>query len=148
MPKPTLEDAIILATELHGGQVDKTGQPYILHCLRVMLNRSLTSDEERIAAVLHDVVEDCGITLENLRERGYSEGVIEAVGYITKLPTEEDNYDAFIERVLTGPITARKVKLADLRDNADLSRFVNPGAKDLARTEKYEKAIQKIEATL
>ena len=144
--KPTLEDAIVLAAQLHKGQVDKAGVSYILHTLRVMQDPTLTSEDERIVAVLHDTVEDCDITLEQLRERGYSVQVVDALDFLTKLPEEESNYDAFIERVQSGPLLARKVKLADLRDNADLSRLANPTEKDLARQEKYRRAIAALES--
>lgn len=148
MVHPTLEDAIILATNLHRGQLDKSGQPYILHCLRAMLNPLLQSEEEKIVAVLHDTIEDCGITFKDLHEFGYGNSVIEALGYVTKLPEEEADYEAFINRVITGPIIARKVKLADLYDNADLLRFAKPTEEDLIRAAKYEKAIKKILVTL
>ncbi len=146
--KPTLEDAVALASALHKGQKDKAGASYILHPLRVMLNPLLTTDEERIAAVLHDTVEDCDITLEQLRERGYSAEVVEALSFLTKLPEEEDDYDAFIERILGGLLIARKVKLADLHDNADLSRFAHPTEKDVKRQEKYKRAIARLEGSL
>jgi len=61
----TLERAIALAAKAHEGQVDKAGAPYILHPLRMMLK--LSSTDERITAVLHDVVEDCGVTFDALR---------------------------------------------------------------------------------
>ncbi len=63
---PTVEDAIALAVEAHRGQKDKSGQPYILHPLRVMFSRN--SEIERIVAVLHDVVEDTGRTIDDLRK--------------------------------------------------------------------------------
>jgi (p)ppGpp synthase/HD superfamily hydrolase len=71
MPHPTLEDAIAFAAEKHGAEPkpDKAGQPYILHPLRVMLDPSLRTDEERITAVLHDIMEDCGVTAEQLRQK-------------------------------------------------------------------------------
>ena len=73
-----LEKAIKIALEAHTGQVDKGGNPYILHPLRVML--SLNSEEERIVGVLHDVVEDCeGWTWERLKEEGCSDEIIAAL---------------------------------------------------------------------
>ena len=61
MPHPTLEDAIAFAAKAHEAQRDKAGEHYILHLLRVMLDPSLRTVEERITAVLHDVMEDCGV---------------------------------------------------------------------------------------
>jgi (p)ppGpp synthase/HD superfamily hydrolase len=136
---PTLEDAIILAVQAHCGQKDKAGQPYFLHPLRVML--SMETETERMAAVLHDVVEDTGVTLEDLRTRGYPEEVIMAVEALTRRETE--TYDQFIERVGRNPM-ARKVKIADLQDNIDLGRLADPGPRDLARVDKYRRALEKL----
>ncbi len=145
LKKPTLEDAIALAAQLHKGQRDKAGKHYILHPLRVMHDPSLTTDEERKVAVLHDTIEDTGITAAELRKLGYSKKVVDALVLLTKLPEEENNYDAFIERIRTGPSKiARKVKLADLRDNADLTRFAAPTEQDIRRQEKYKRAIAKL----
>ncbi len=138
----TLERAIALAAQAHEGQVDKAGAPYILHPLRMML--SVDTPEARVAAVLHDVVEDTPVSLEELRAEGFSEAVIGAVEALTKRPEEEDDYDAFIRRVAPNPL-ARQVKLADLRDNCDVSRIAQPSEKDWRRIEKYKRAIQYLE---
>jgi (p)ppGpp synthase/HD superfamily hydrolase len=138
----TLERAIALAAQAHEGQVDKAGAPYILHPLRMML--SVDTPEARVAAVLHDVVEDTPVSLEELRVEGFSEAVIGAVEALTKRPEEEDDYDAFIRRVAPNPL-ARQVKLADLRDNCDVSRIAQPREKDWRRIEKYKRAIQYLE---
>ncbi|HEY4520051.1 MAG TPA: GTP pyrophosphokinase [Candidatus Paceibacterota bacterium] len=147
MRKPKLEDAVALAAALHRGQVDKIGVCYLLHPLRVMLDPSLQTDEERITAVLHDTVEDCGITFGQLRRLGYSEKVLEALGFLTKLPHEEVDYAAFIQRIRRGPPLARKVKLADLRDNTNPSRMMPPNEHNNARQERYRRAIETLEAT-
>ena len=132
---PTLEDAIALAALAHKGQVDKAGAPYILHPLRMALG--LATEEERIVAVLHDVVEDTHHTLEDLRRLGYPEAVLTAVECVTR--REAESYAEFIERCRANE-TARRVKLADLRDNLDLSRIPSPTEKDLARLERYRTA--------
>lgn len=82
----TLERAIVIASLAHAKQADKAGAPYILHPLRVML--SVRGEEERIAAVLHDVVEDTPWTLEALREQGFSDAVVSAVDALTRRPSE------------------------------------------------------------
>lgn len=56
-----LDKAILIASTAHQGQMDKAGEPYILHPLRVMFTRR--TETERICAVLHDVIEDTNITL-------------------------------------------------------------------------------------
>jgi (p)ppGpp synthase/HD superfamily hydrolase len=135
----TLERAIVIAAEAHAGVVDKAGQPYILHPLRVMLR--LSTLEERIAAVLHDVLEDTGVTCEELRREGFSEGVIEALESVTKRAGED--YETFVRRAAANPV-GRNVKLADLADNSDRSRLPNPTLEDEARFAKYERAMNAI----
>ena len=137
----TVERAIEIAANAHAGQVDKAGAPYVLHPLRMML--SLDAPEERMAAVLHDVVEDTLVALERLRAAGFPQAVIEAVDVLTKRKGED--YDDFIRRVAPNPL-ARRVKLADLRDNCDLSRIAQPTEKDRARIEKYGRAIKYLES--
>ncbi|MDR8363248.1 MULTISPECIES: HD domain-containing protein [Pseudomonas] len=132
----TLERAIAIAAAAHEGQVDKGGAPYILHPLKVMLR--VNTLEERIVAVLHDVVEDCGISFDDLRNEGFSETVLMAIASVTKVPDE--SYEEFVERVAQNPI-GRVVKLADLEENSDLSRIAEPSWEDLERVEKYRRAI-------
>lgn len=72
----TLERAIEIAVAAHKGQRDKGGAPYVLHPLRMMFK--LEHNEERMAALLHDVVEDCGWTFERLAAEGFSETVVKA----------------------------------------------------------------------
>jgi hypothetical protein len=141
LQRATLERAIEIAAKAHAGQVDKAGEPYVFHPLRMML--SVQSPEARMAAVLHDVVEDTPVTIEQLRAEGFPQAVIEAVQALTKRDGED--YDAFIRRVAPNPI-ARQVKLADLRDNCDLSRIAQPTEKDHERIEKYGRAIKHLES--
>jgi GTP diphosphokinase / guanosine-3',5'-bis(diphosphate) 3'-diphosphatase len=129
----TLERAISLAAQAHAGQVDKAGEPYILHPLRVMLR--VSTDEERIAAILHDVVEDTSVTIEQLATEGFSQTVVAAVEALTKLPGESRMEAA--SRAAGNPL-ARTVKLADNAENMDLSRIANPTEKDFARLKEYE----------
>lgn len=103
----------------------------------------LAHAQERIVAVLHDVVEDTAITLADLRDAGFSDAVLVAIDALTK--REGETYQAFIERAARDPI-ARRVKLADLAENSDLSRIENPSQKDLDRIEKYRKATDYLTA--
>jgi len=138
-PPCSLERAIAIAASAHAGQTDKAGAPYILHPLRVMLAQK--TEAARIAAVLHDVVEDGHAwTFERLREEGFSPEVVEAVASVTKRPEEEGDYLAFVRRAGGHPI-GREVKRADLEDNCDLSRIAQPTERDLARIEKYREAL-------
>ena len=134
-----LEKAIFIATNAHQGQVDKAGKPYILHPLRLMFSRQ--NETERICAVLHDVIEDTEITLDYLRNQGFSEEVLGALDALTRRGNE--SYDEFISRIINNRI-ACYVKLADLCDNMDLSRIEKPSEKDYERIEKYRKAEDRI----
>ena len=136
----TPERAIIVAAEAHAGQLDKAGAPYVLHPLRMMLR--VSSTDERIVAVLHDVCEDCpGWTFDRLRAEGFSEHIIQALQSVTKRDGED--YEAFVRRAATNAI-GRRVKLADLHDNSDLSRIARPSERDFRRIEKYRRAIDLI----
>jgi (p)ppGpp synthase/HD superfamily hydrolase len=135
----TLECAIELAVKHHMGQSDKAGKPYILHPLRVMM--SVDKDDEKIVAVMHDIVEDTDITLDDLRNEGFSKQVISAIDCVTK--RDREDYDSFIERISRNPL-AIQVKLADINDNMDLSRLSNVTEKDLERVEKYKKAKEQL----
>ena len=136
----TLERAIEIAHEAHVGQYDKAGKDYILHPLRVM-ERGRT-EEEKIVGVLHDVVEDSEWTFEMLEAEGFTPEVIEALRCVTKLSEDED-YDHFIDRVLTNPL-AMRVKLLDLEDNMDMSRLDECTEGDIQRLQKYQKAYDRI----
>jgi (p)ppGpp synthase/HD superfamily hydrolase len=132
---PTLEDAIILAATHHRGQTDKAGEPYVLHPLRLML--SLRDPHERLAALLHDIVEDTDITLDDLRALGYPTPVVAAIELLTH--TDGSPYLDYVARLKTNPI-ARAVKLADLADNMNLDRIAQPTAKDRVRIQRYQAA--------
>ncbi len=136
---PTLEDAILLATKAHRGCKDKAGATYILHPLRVMLR--MKTNDERIVAVLHDVVEDTEHTLQDLRKAGYSEKMLRSLDHLTK--REDEEYDQFIKRVKRNPL-ARRVKIADLKDNMDIRRIKNPKQHDFKRIEKYRRALKEL----
>jgi (p)ppGpp synthase/HD superfamily hydrolase len=142
----TIEDAIAFAAQKHKGQKDKNGAAYIYHPLNVM--RRLDTDEERIVGVLHDVIEDCGVTLANLRELGYSDAVVEALDFLSKRPEEGGIYYAFIDRIRQGPVLAIKVKLADLADNMDPTRRTEDNEKTRERQAKYQIAVDMLTEAL
>ncbi len=140
MTTPSLEDALALAAVAHKGQFDKAGQPYIFHPIRLML--SVPDEPARIVALLHDVVEDTPVTMDELRALGYAEEILAALDCVTRRETE--TYEEFIERVVPNPL-ARRVKLADLKDNMDLTRIPNPTEKDRARIVRYEAAWARLD---
>lgn len=131
-----LNQAIALAAEAHDGQTDKGGSAYILHPLRVMAK--MQSDQDRIVAVLHDVAEDCPMyPLTSLR-RAFGHEVGDALDAITKRDGEP--YETYLSRVASNPI-ARRVKMADIADNCDLSRLGRePTVEDAKRLAKYQEA--------
>lgn len=131
----TLEDAISIAAQAHRGQRDKAGAVYLLHPLRLMLR--MDSEAAMMAAVLHDVVEDSDWTLAALRERGFSEEVVEAVACLTH--QDGESYEEFVERLKSNPL-ARRVKIADLEDNMNVLRIGQLGPNDFRRLEKYHRA--------
>ena len=134
-PLSIFDRAIAMAAHAHAGQVDKAGQPYLLHVLRVMSH--MTTDDERIVAILHDVVEDSDYTIEDVRAEQFPEEVVAAVALLTK-PDSAD-YEKYVAAVSGNPL-ARAVKLADLEDNMDVRRITHPTDKDLARLLKYRRA--------
>jgi 5'(3')-deoxyribonucleotidase len=142
----TLSRAIEIATAAHKGQKDKSGTDYIQHPIRVM-QRGQT-EIEKICGVLHDVVEDSDLTFEDLEKEGFSSEVIAVLRCVTKLSNDED-YDCFIKRVAQNPV-AVQVKINDLLDNMDVTRFRQLTEHDCKRLNKYLKAywrLRKIQAS-
>ncbi len=143
----SLEDllitAIAIARQCHASQVDKAGNPYIDHPLRVMqAGNTLT---EKIVGVLHDAVEDSALTLMELTEAGFPEEIVAAIEAITK--REDEPYEVYLSRVMTNPIALR-VKIADMKDNMNLHRIAHPTAKDWARLRKYEAILPRLQQRL
>jgi hypothetical protein len=134
-----LTRALVLAAQHHAGQKDKGGNPYILHPLRIMLRAS--TEEERITALLHDIVEDTPLTLDDIKREGFDDKIVEAIDCLTR--RQGETYDCFINRI-KGNDLARRVKILDLEDNCDLSRIPNPTDVDKRRLEKYQKAISEL----
>ena len=134
--------AIEIAVAAHRLHTDKGGNPYILHPLRVMM--SLETTEEKIVGVLHDVVEDCDEwTFDDLVKEGFSPEVVEALRSVTKDDSEkgsDEGYFRFVSRAAQNPI-GRRVKIADLRDNLDVTRIADLDEKTFARLQKYRKSL-------
>ena len=131
-----LSKALALAVKHHRGAIDKGGNAYIFHPILVSLQLNTVS--ERTVALLHDIVEDTVITLDDLIEE-FPQEIIQAVDSITR--REEEDREHYLQRVKANKI-ARMVKIADLINNSDLSRIPAPCKKDFERIKKYEKEIQ------
>jgi (p)ppGpp synthase/HD superfamily hydrolase len=132
-----LEKAIQIALRAHTGQKSRDGSPYILHPLRLMTR--MGTDSERMAALLHDVVEDSDVTLEDLRNAGFSEDVLTTVRLLTH--EKGISYEDYVERLKPHPM-ARRIKLADLEDNSDIRRLSGIEERDIERLRKYHRAWQ------
>lgn len=130
-----LARAISIAAQGFEKVKDKGGQPYILHCLRVM--NQMDTEEEKIVAVLHDTVEDGVITIEELIKERFSQNVIYALILLTH--EKGKPYDEYIKGIATYAL-ATKVKLADLKDNSDITRLKGLTKKDFDRMEKYHRS--------
>lgn len=139
----TLQRAIEIAVEAHKEQTQKNNLPYVLHPLTLML--SMNTDETRIAAVLHDVVEDTDWTLDLLAAEGFRKEVLDAIDCLTH--REDTSYDDYIDRIRPNSI-ARTVKLADLKDNMNLLRIPEPSERDLIRLKKYRAAWRTLGGSL
>ena len=130
---------IRIAVDTHDGQFDKSGQPYILHPLNLM-SQLMFDVELATIAVLHDVVEDSKgkITIEVLRELGFSSRVLIAVDLLTHKPT--DSYEEYIEKICPS-YDAIRIKRKDLEHNSSITRLKGITAKDHARMDKYHKSF-------
>ncbi len=135
MTVATLEDALELVAKKFHGIKDKAGQPYILHLLRVMLRQS--EDYARQVALMHDLVEDTDVSLDDLRRLGYAEPVVDGVDAVTHRSSE--TYAEYVLRAASNPI-GRAVKVADLQDNYSLDRVAyrqDHREDDARRIQKY-----------
>lgn len=131
-----VEIALQIALTAHKGQVDKGGHPYILHPLRLMHN--VDSLEEKIVAILHDVVEDSHFSFSDLENEGIPKVCIDALKLLTH--AKDVPYMDYIKSISANPL-AKAVKLADLKDNCDTSRLKEITDKDKERLKKYRIAI-------
>ena len=120
----------------HKDQLDKSGLPYVFHPFH--LAEQMPDEDTAVTALLHDVAEDSGITLDDLRDMGFSERVLHALSLLTHDPAVP--YQEYVRRIGSDPV-ARAVKIADLTHNSDLSRLDEPTEDDLKRAGKYAAAL-------
>ncbi len=129
------ELALQIAKEAHAGQVDKAGKDYILHPMTVA--SYMDTDVEKTIAYLHDVLEDTSVTVDELRNH-FSNEIVDTV--ITLTHRKDESYFEYIQRISKSKL-AKKVKVADLLHNLDITRIKEPTKQDYERLEKYKKAI-------
>ncbi len=131
--------ALKICFEAHKEQKDKTGLPYVFHPFH--LAEQMKDETTTIVALLHDVAEDTDITLDDLRNEGFGNEVIDALSLLTHDPAVP--YMDYVEMIKQNPV-AKAVKLADLMHNSDLTRFDTITDFDLKRNEKYIEAIKRL----
>lgn len=137
---PLTKKAMKLCYEAHKNQKDKGGMPYVFHPFH--LAEQMTTEETAIAALLHDVVEDTEITLDDIAEMGFPSSVIDALALLTHKGSIQ--YMDYVAKIKSNPI-ALAVKLADLRHNSDLTRLNCVDERALERARKYHAAIELLE---
>jgi (p)ppGpp synthase/HD superfamily hydrolase len=133
---PLTKQALRLCFEAHKNQVDKSGMPYVFHPFH--LAEQMDSEEAVAVALLHDVIEDTGYTLEDLAAMGFPQRVTQPLALLTH--RDSVPYLEYVAEIKKDPV-ARAVKLADLRHNSDLSRLDTVDEKALERVAKYKEAI-------
>ena len=139
--------AMKVAYDAHAGQLDRAGVPYIYHPIHVA--EQMDNEDACVIALLHDVVEDTDISLDDLKEMGFSETQLEGVRLMTHIPPEGElseeekleDYLDYVRRIKDNDL-AKQVKIADLNHNADPSRCITDTPSDRARYEKYKKALE------
>lgn len=139
-----LGKAIGIVSNVFANKKDKGGEPYILHCLRVMNSVRHLGHDVMCAAVLHDLVEDTLWDNQMLINFGFSNDIVTWVDLLTHKRT--DSYDDYIKKLSFSRV-ATKIKMADLRDNSDITRLKGLTKKDHERIEKYFKAYEYLKKT-
>ena len=135
-----IKKAVNIAFKAHEGQYDKGGYPYIMHPRH--LAEEMTTENEVITALLHDVLEDSEISLDFIKEQGFSEDVTNALVSLTRRKDEE--YSEYIKRIKNTGGIALSVKKADLRHNMALERLENLTEKDKERLIKYKVSYKEL----
>lgn len=135
-----------LILKLFNGKVDKSGIPYVVHLMKVY--EGVSDYNEKIVALMHDVLEDTDVTFEDLKDFGYSEEILDMLSYLTK--NKGEYYPDYIDRLISSNnIHVLNIKLSDLRHNMDISRIKNPSMNDYERINKrYLPAYNKIQMKL
>ncbi|KXB33270.1 HD domain-containing protein [Atopobium deltae] len=136
-----IELSLSIAIEAHKNQVDKAGMPYVEHPKRV--SAACKTDTQKVAALLHDVLEDTSTTAQDLLAQGVDAHVVEIVQLLTR--PQGVSYMNYIKALAKDP-DARAIKMADLTDNMNLERLENVTKEDLQRTKKYQKAYRYLES--
>lgn len=132
--------AMKLMFEAHKDQKDNAGMPYVFHPFHVA--EQMETEDETVVALLHDVIEDTPITLNDIKQMGFNDDIIAALSLLSH--DWNDDYYAYIKRIGTNKI-ATAVKIADLKHNSDLTRLDHVTEWDYQRTKKYHKCLEYLE---
>ena len=133
----TTKKALKICFDAHKEQKDKSGIPYVFHPFH--LAEQMKDEVTTVVALLHDVIEDINMSLKDLKDKGFSKEVLDALVLLTHNPDE--NYMDYVKRIKANPV-AKAVKLADLTHNSDLSRLDVVDEKALERRNKYLEAME------
>jgi len=134
-----LHRAIKIACEAHQGQSSINGEPYILHPLRLLIKAK--SNEERIIAILHDVIEKTNISLLDLKNKGFDQNIISSIDSLSRRRSE--SYIEYIERLMQNKISV-KIKLLDLADNIKMHSENNDNGIYDVKINQYKNALKQI----
>ena len=134
-----LHKAITIAFEAHKGQSSINGEPYILHPLRLLIKAK--SSEERIIAVLHDVIEKSNFSLADLKNKGFDQNIISSIDSLSRRKSE--SYIDYIGRLMQNRISV-KIKLLDLADNIKMHGENNKDGIYDAKINQYKNALKQI----
>ena len=134
-----LHKAITIACEAHQGQSSINGEPYILHPLRLLIKAK--SNEERIIAILHDVIEKTNISLADLKNKGFDQNIISSIDSLTRRGGE--SYVDYIGRLMQNRISV-KIKLLDLADNIKMHSENNDNGIYDVKINQYKNALKQI----
>ncbi len=148
---PTIDETIAFIEKANAGQTDRGGAPYDLHPVAVMRRLPADVDDEvRLAALLHDVIEDTPYTREDLAAMGYSARTLEAVDWVTQTPGDTRSYPEKIAAIIAGGnMDAIQVKFADMSENADPERLARLDAESRAYfIGKYAAPLEALKAAL
>lgn len=138
--------ALEIVTTLFECDKDKGGMPYMLHILYVY--KHVSSMEEKVVALLHDVIEDKDVTCDDLIEVGFPQKIVNDVVTLTRVKPIE--YKDYVENIIiNGSVEALHVKLADVENNMDISRILNPTVEDIDRVKRryvptHEKILNRL----
>lgn len=135
--------ALKICFNSHVNQQDKSGLPYVFHPFH--LAEQMDDEDSVCVALLHDVVEDTDMTFEDLEKEGFNENIISALKLLTH--DLDVPYMDYVMKIKTNPL-AKKVKLADLTHNSDLTRLDDVNESIIKRVEKYKRAIELLNSDL